>query len=358
MTIYDFLVGAVMFLGSVCTAVVVLPVVLLVLPPLAYCFLRFRSIFVATTRELKRLEGLSRSPIYAMLNETMVGIATIRANCSTEFFVRKFYMAHDMNSRAAWSFMVASRWFAISLDVLSFLLLATTSFVAVLLHQQNWLDVQPATLGLALSLLIQMSNTNFPWMVRQSAEVTNQMVSVERIIEFCNLEPEAPLELESDKELGNSWPSNGAIQVQNLSVRYRPALPLALNDISCTIENGSRVGIVGRMGSGKSTMVQTLFRLLEAEKGTLTIDGVDIAKVGLHRLRKRISVIPQVPTLFSGCTIRENLDLFEIHSDGDIYQAIKDANLQDLVESLPFGIESIVSEGGSNFSVGQRQLLC
>jgi ATP-binding cassette subfamily C (CFTR/MRP) protein 4 len=357
-TVYDFLVGAFMFLGSVVTATAVLPYTLLVLPPLVLCFVRFRSVFVVTTRELKRLEGLARSPMYAMLSETMLGISTIRVNGSGAFFARKFRLAHDKHTRAAWAFMTSSRCFATSLELLSFLLLMTATLVSVLLHYQGWLKVDSATLGLALTLLIQMANTNFPWMVRQSAEVTNQMVSVERILEFGNLEPEAPLYLDSDANLDDDWPSDGNIDVKGLSVRYRPALPLALDDVDFSVEARSRVGVVGRTGSGKSTLVQALFRLLEPESGEITIDGVNIADVGLHRLRKSISVIPQVPTLFSGCTIRENLDLFGNHTERQVLDALGHAYLTDMVDSLPLGIHSMVSEGGSNFSVGQRQLLC
>jgi ABC-type multidrug transport system fused ATPase/permease subunit len=252
--------------------------------------------------------------------------------------------------------MATSRWFAISLDILSFMLLTTATFAAVVFHHQQWLRIDPSTLGLALTLLIQMANTNFPWMIRQSAEVTNQMVSVERILEFCRLEAEPPLQKDSDKMLDEAWPG-GNIDVNNLSVRYRPGLPLALDNISFRLEGGSKVGIVGRTGSGKSSLVQALFRVLEADEGTISIDGVDITTVGLHRLRKRISVIPQAPTLFSGCTIRENLDLFGVHTDAEITRAIEDSHLKELVDALPSGINSLVSEGGSNFSVGQRQLL-
>jgi ATP-binding cassette, subfamily C (CFTR/MRP), member 4 len=357
-TIYDFMVGAFMFLGSVCTAIAVLPVVLVVIPPLVILFTRDRRCFVATTRELKRLEGLARSPIYATLSETMLGIATIRTTGSFGFFAQKFSQAHDKHTRAAWAFMASSRWFAISLDMLSFILLTTATFAAVVFHHQQWLQIDPATLGLALTLLIQMANTNFPWMIRQSAEVTNQMVAVERILEFCRLEGEAPLSRDTDKLLDESWPGSGDIDVRSLSVRYRPGLPLAIDGVTFRLESGSRVGIVGRTGSGKSTLVQSLFRLLEAEDGSIHMDGVDIATVGLHRLRKRISVIPQAPTLFSGCTIRENLDLFGVHTDAEVEKAIEDSHLKDLVSSLPSGMHSLVSEGGSNFSVGQRQLLC
>jgi len=357
-TIYDFMVGAVMFVGSVITAIVILPVILVVLPPLIVVFTRKRRSFVTSTRELKRLEGLARSPIYATISETMLGIATIRCTGNVDFVSKKFSDFHDRHTRAAWAFMSTSRWFATSLDVLSFSLLATATITAALFHQQRWLQIDPTTLGLALTLLIQMSNTNFPWMIRQSAEITNQMVSVERIMEFCGVDREASLEKDTDKSLDDSWPGTGNVDVRGLSVRYREGLPLVLDNVTFTVAGGSKIGVVGRTGSGKSSLVQSLFRVLEADHGTIHVDGVDIAEVGLHRLRKRISVIPQTPTLFSGCTIRENLDLFGAHTDAEIERAIEDSHLKELVDSLPSGMHSLVSEGGSNFSVGQRQLLC
>jgi ATP-binding cassette, subfamily C (CFTR/MRP), member 4 len=206
-------------------------------------------------------------------------------------------------------------------------------------------------------MLLQLAGM-FQWCIRQSAEVVNQMVSVERVLSFGKIEPEASLELDSDKSLNSSWPNFGTVDVKDLSVRYRPSLPRALDGATFSVPSGSRIGIVGRTGSGKSTIVQTLFRLLEADHGSIEIDNVDISKVGLHRLRTSISVIPQVPTLFSGCTVRENLDLFNIHPDEAIQKALEDAHMSDVIAELPKGIHALVSEGGSNFSVGQRQLLC
>ena len=184
------------------------------------------------------------------------------------------------------------------------------------------------------------------------------MVCVERVLGYGRIESEAPLKMESDNDLSQSWPHEGAINVKDVAVRYRPSLPLALNGASFSVPSGSRVGVVGRTGSGKSTIVQTLFRLLETERGQINIDDVDISKIGLHRLRTSISVIPQHPTLFSGCTVRENLDVFGLHSDEAIHEALKSAHLTEVISELPKGLNSIVSEGGSNFSVGQRQLLC
>ncbi|KAL3941127.1 MAG: hypothetical protein SGBAC_004466 [Bacillariaceae sp.] len=358
LTIYDFLVGLFMVIGGVVTASVVLPFVLVAIPPLLFYFIKLRSTFVKTTRELKRLEGIARSPIFAMNGESLQGMSTIRPNGCSEYFKSNFEAAHDAHTRAFFSFVAASRWFATRMDILSFTLMATASIFAVLFHEQGWFVVNPTVLGLALTILLQIAGTNFPWIVRQSAEIVNQMISVERVLEFGSLPPEAPLNQDGDKKLGKEWPNGGSIQAQDLSVRYRSSLPLALNQVSFSIPCGTRVGVVGRTGSGKSTLVQTLFRLLEAENGSMTIDGVDISKVGLHRLRKSISVIPQMPTLFGGCTVRDNLDLFEVHSDEAIAKALERARMTEAIAKLPDGLSSVVSEGGSNFSVGQRQLLC
>jgi ATP-binding cassette, subfamily C (CFTR/MRP), member 4 len=357
-TLFDFSVISFIVIGAVATTIAVLPFTLIAFPPLMWYFLSVRNIFVTSTRELKRLEGLARSPIFAMLGESLGGIATIRSNQSRDYFRRKFEEAHDGHTRAFYAFIAASRWVGFRMDALMFLFLTLVVYLAVLFQQQGWFNIDPAILGLSLSMLLQLAGL-FQWCIRQSAEVVNQMVSVERVLEFGDLESEAPLKLDTDASLaGPDWPSSGAVQCDGLSVRYRATLPLALNHISFHIPGGSRVGIVGRTGSGKSTIVQTLFRLLEAEEGTLSIDGVDVSKLGLHALREKISVIPQMPTLFSGCSVRENLDLFGTHSDEDIQKALDDAHLGDVIASLPRGWDSVVSEGGSNFSVGQRQLLC
>lgn len=202
--------------------------------------------------------------------------------------------------------------------------------------------------------LLQLSGL-FQWAIRQSAEVVNLMVSVERVSEYGALVPEAALTSKADEE---TWPKEGTIEVKALSVRYRANLPLSLQKVSFSIKSGQRIGVVGRTGSGKSTLIQALFRLLEAEEGQIFIDGVDISTLGLLKLRTSMSVIPQVPVLFSGSTIRENLDPFQSFSEKQIYNALNDVHMSDRINELPDGLSSIVAEGGSNFSVGQRQLLC
>lgn len=184
------------------------------------------------------------------------------------------------------------------------------------------------------------------------------MVSVERMSEFSNSEMEAELQRPKDSELETTWPAQGNIMVESVSTRYRSSLPLAIQNVSFQIQGGARVGVVGRTGSGKSTLTQLFFRLLEAEKGRICIDGMDIAEIGLHRLRTSISIIPQSPTLFAGCTIRENLDWFGKHSEDSILDALREAHLESWLDSLPEGMNTVVSDGGANFSVGERQLLC
>ena len=175
LTIYDFAVGVFLVIGSVCTSIITLPFILTVLPPLLYCFIHLRRVFVNTTRELKRLEGMARSPIFAMMSEALKGIATIRSNNKLTYFSDIFQDVQNTHTRAFFSFTASSRWFAFNLDFLSFILTAVASIFAVLFQDQGWFQVDPAILGLSLTLLIQISTSNFPWVIRQSAEVTNQV---------------------------------------------------------------------------------------------------------------------------------------------------------------------------------------
>ena len=355
-TSFDFLVIGFLVLGALISAVSVLPVTLCFVPPLIWYFLRVRRIFVTTSRELKRLEGLARSPIFAMLSESLGGIATIRSNGASEFFKGKFRSVHDGHSRAFFAFIACSRWLGFRMDALMFIFLTIASFAAVVVHQANWFRIDPGILGLAVSLLIQLSGL-FQWCIRQSAEVVNQMVAVERVIGFRDLPSEAALITDNDEKIEN-WPSKGEIIVNDLCVRYRKGLPLSLRGITFKIDGGSRIGVCGRTGGGKSTLVQSLLRLLEAESGNIMIDSVDISSIGLHKLRSKVSVIPQSPILYGGCSLRDNLDPFQSHNDDEINSALLDSHMLHAVTSLSHGLQTIVAEGGLNFSVGQRQLLC
>ena len=182
------------------------------------------------------------------------------------------------------------------------------------------------------------------------------MVAVERIHEYAELPSEAPFTLDDD--IDENWPANASIKAKDLTVRYRLDLPVCLDGLSFTIEAAERVGVVGRTGSGKSSLVQAMLRLLEAETGCIEVDGVDISSIGLRRLRESIAVIPQSPVLFGRCTIRDNLDPFQRYGDDAIWDALKSVQIDKVVGSLPLKLNTAVAEGGQNFSVGQRQLLC
>eukprot|EP00550_Attheya_septentrionalis_P002538 CAMPEP_0198285332 /NCGR_PEP_ID=MMETSP1449-20131203/4662_1 /TAXON_ID=420275 /ORGANISM="Attheya septentrionalis, Strain CCMP2084" /LENGTH=1282 /DNA_ID=CAMNT_0043982737 /DNA_START=271 /DNA_END=4119 /DNA_ORIENTATION=+ len=357
-TLFDFLMTAFLVVGAIITAVTVLPFILLVIPVLLWYFLRVRSTFVATSREVKRLEAVARSPMFAMLSEALSGVAIIRSNDATDYCKKKFEAANDAHSRAFFAFIGASRWFGFRLDFLMFIFLSIATFLAVTVNDQDLFEIDSAIFGLALTMMLQLGAL-FQWCIRQSAEVVNQMVSVERVKEFGELPSEAPLVVKGIDDDLVDWPRDGSIDVKDLTVRYRSSLPPSLKGASFRVESGQRVGVCGRTGSGKSTLVQALFRILEAEEGTIEIGGANVATMGLHKLRTGMSVIPQVPVLFSGSTVRENLDPFHAFSIEELHAALEDVQMKEaILVDLPDGLDSVVAEGGSNFSVGQRQLLC
>ena len=259
-TCFDFAMCFFLCLGALITTLITLPYTLVAIPPLMWYFLWVRKIYVTTTRELKRLEGLARSPIYAMLGEALGGVATIRANNAVDYFRQKFEDAHNRHTRAFFSFIASSRWVGFRMDGLMFLFISCAAFLAVIFNTQNLLPVDPAILGLALTMLLQLSGL-FQWAVRQSAEVVNLMVSVERVSEYGDLPPEAALTGPTDD---SSWPKQGSIEVKDLSVRYRSTLPLSLKNLSFEIEAGQRIGIVGRTGSGESSLIKCNFTSLSA----------------------------------------------------------------------------------------------
>eukprot|EP00985_Skeletonema_marinoi_P017655 scaffold9736_cov144-Skeletonema_marinoi.AAC.24 len=320
--LFDFSVILFMTIGALVSALFILPLTAIFLPPLVWYFLRVRGIFLKTSRELKRIEGMARSPIFNCLSESLSGIATIRSNGAIEYFQKKFSKLHDAHSRSFFAFIACERWLGFRMDTIMAVFTAIVSFAAVIMNDKELIRIDPGVLGLTLSLLLQLSML-FQYMIRQSAQVINNMISVERIQNFCDLPSEAAFTNEYDNQVSPNWPQSGSIEIQDLSVRYRDGLPLSLRNLSFKIDGGSRVGIVGRTGCGKSTLLQSLLRLLEAESGQIVVDGIDISKIGLRKLRSSISVIPQTPVLFGGgCTLRENLDPFQTVPDEFIYEAL------------------------------------
>ncbi|GJQ88500.1 hypothetical protein Trydic_g10000, partial [Trypoxylus dichotomus] len=189
-----------------------------------------------------------------------------------------------------------------------------------------------------------------------TSDVETNIVAVERIKEYGEVEQEAPWEI-PNKQPRESWPDNGMVEFKNYAVRYRKGLDLVLKNVNFTVRGGEKVGIVGRTGAGKSSLTLALFRIIEASEGKIFIDGIDISEMGLHALRSKLTIIPQDAVLFSG-TLRMNLDPFDTHNDSEVWAALDHAHLKSFVEGLPSGLNHEVAEGGENLSVGQRQLIC
>jgi len=283
-----------MCVGAVITAAYVLPALLFALPPLLWYFLRLRRTYLQSSREIKRIDGVTRSPVFSMIAESLSGLVTIRSMEGAEkHFGDLFEERHDSNLRSFFAFLACSRWIGFRLDLICVVLLAAACFIAVLFFHYTTFNLDPTVLGLALMLLIQLSGL-FQWSVRQSAESENLMISVERILEFCDLPVERKLEMEGDKKLPEKWPEEGKVEFRDVTARYRPTLDPSLQNFSVVVKGGETVGVVGRTGSGKSTMLQVLFDLLDETSGEVLIDGVNVKEVGLHRFRQKIAVIPQV----------------------------------------------------------------
>ncbi|XP_047424944.1 multidrug resistance-associated protein 1-like isoform X2 [Mugil cephalus] len=301
--------------------------------------------------ELRRLEAVSRSPIYSHFSETVQGAAVIRAFGEQRRFVLLADCRIDTNQEAYFPRFVATRWLAVNLEFLGNLLVLAAAILSVLGRD----ELSPGIVGLAVSHSLQMTGI-LSWIVRSWTDVENNIVSVERVKEYDDTPKEAAWTLE-DCPPPADWPTTGSIQLEEYRLQYRKGLDWALKDISININDREKVGIVGRTGAGKSSLALGLFRILEAGKGRILIDGINIAHIGLRDLRSQITIIPQDPVVFSG-SLRMNLDPFETCSDDDLWKALELAHLSDFVSTLPQKLNYPCCEGGENLSLGQRQLLC
>ncbi|XP_033248603.1 multidrug resistance-associated protein 1 isoform X8 [Drosophila miranda] len=327
------------------------PIFLAVIVPIALLYYFAQRFYVATSRQLMRLESVSRSPIYSHFGETVTGAPTIRAYNVGDRFIEESDAKVDKNQVCKYPSVIANRWLAIRLEMVGNLIILFASLFAVLGGQTD-----PGLVGLSVSYALQVTQT-LNWLVRMSSDIETNIVSVERIKEYGETKQEAAWELEQDKDKPKHWPEEGRVEFQNFQVRYREGLDLVLRGVSFNITGGEKVGIVGRTGAGKSSLTLALFRIIESAGGRIMIDGVDIAGMGLHMLRSRLTIIPQDPVLFSG-SLRINLDPFEIKTDDEIWKALELSHLKSFVKSLTAGLNHEIAEGGENLSVGQRQLVC
>ncbi|TYG88790.1 hypothetical protein ES288_A12G049000v1 [Gossypium darwinii] len=323
---------------------------LLILSYAAYVY------YQSTSREVKRLDSITRSPIYEQFGEALNGLTSIRAYKAYERVANVNGKSMDNNIRFTLANTSSNRWRTIRLETLGGLMIWLTATFAVL--QNGRAENQAAfasTMGLLLSYSLNITSL-LSGVLRQASRAENSLNAVERVGSYINLPSEAPDVTESHRP-PPGWPSSGSIQFEDVVLRYRPELPPVLCGLSFTTSPSEKIGIVGRTGAGKSSMLNALFRIVELEKGRILIDGCDISRFGLSALRKALSIIPQSPVLFSG-TVRLNLDPFNEHNDADLWEALERAHLKDVIRRNSFGLDAEVLESGENFSVGQRQLLC
>ncbi|KFM06516.1 Canalicular multispecific organic anion transporter 1, partial [Aptenodytes forsteri] len=326
------------------------PFFALVIIPLSIFYYFVLRFYVSTSRQLRRLDSVTRSPIYSHFGETVSGLSVIRAYGHQERFVQQNESTMDINQKSVYSWIVSNRWLAIRLEFVGSLVVFFSALLAVISKS----TLQGGIVGLSVSSALNVTQT-LNWLVRTSSELETNIVAVERVHEYTKVKNEAPWVTEKRPPRG--WPSKGEIQFIDYKVRYRPELELVLQGITCNIGSTEKVGVVGRTGAGKSSLTNCLFRVLEAAGGTIIIDEVDIATIGLHDLRQNLTIIPQDPVLFTG-TLRMNLDPFDQYTDKEVWKALELAHLKTYVQDLPKGLLHLVSEGGENLSVGQRQLLC
>ncbi|KAM9010884.1 ATP-binding cassette sub-family C member 2 [Ara ararauna] len=326
------------------------PFFALIIIPLSIFYYFVLRFYVSTSRQLRRLDSVTRSPIYSHFGETVSGLSVIRAYGHQARFLQQNEITMDINQKTVYSWIISNRWLAIRLEFVGSLVVFFSALLAVISKG----TLEGGIVGLSVSSALNVTQT-LNWLVRTSSELETNIVAVERVHEYTKVKNEAPWVTEKRPPRG--WPSKGEIRFVDYKVRYRPELELVLQGITCNIGSTEKVGVVGRTGAGKSSLTNCLFRVLEAAGGMILIDEVDIATIGLHDLRKNLTIIPQDPVLFTG-TLRMNLDPFDQYTDEEVWKALELAHLKTYVQDLPGRLLYVVTEGGENLSVGQRQLVC
>ncbi|KAM9035583.1 ATP-binding cassette sub-family C member 2-like isoform 2-T2 [Sarcophilus harrisii] len=327
-------------LGTILVIVGALPLFIIVMIPLVFIYFTIQRYYIASSRQIRRLAGASRSPIISHFSETLSGASTIRAFGHQQRFISQNRDVVNENLVCFYNNIISNRWLSVRLEFLGNLLVFFAALLAVLA-------------GDAMDSATITQSLNF-W-VRKSCEIETNAISIERVFEYTNIKKEAPWV--KTKRPPSQWPDKGIVEFINYEARYRPDLGLALQDVTFQTRSEEKIGIVGRTGAGKSTLTNCLFRILEKSNGKIIIDGIDISTIGLHDLRGKLNIIPQDPVLFSG-TLQMNLDPLEKYSDNELWEALELCHLKDFVQSLPKRLLHEISEGGENLSVGQRQLIC
>jgi ABC-type multidrug transport system fused ATPase/permease subunit len=349
--------------GTFVLSIIYLPWFALALAGLSVVFLATAKFYRASARDIKRYESIGRSVVFAHFSESLSGLTTIKSYGDEDRFIKKSESAIDKMNAAYYLTVANQRWLALRLDMVAIALSLVCNFLCV----TGQFHISASSVGLVVSSLIQVTGM-LSMCIRQLASVENNMNSVERIIYYAEeLPQEAPYRIEATKPK-EDWPQQAEIEFKNATLRYQPHLPPVLKNLTLSINGSEKIGICGRTGAGKSTIMIALYRLSELSEGAIEVDGVDISTIGLQDLRKRLSIIPQDPVLFKG-TVRSNIDPFGTATDVELWDALRRAWLiesQDVervhngqlsTEQVKFHLDQNVDDDGTNFSLGERQLL-
>nr|XP_019044875.1 ATP-binding cassette transporter YOR1 [Kwoniella bestiolae CBS 10118]OCF23805.1 ATP-binding cassette transporter YOR1 [Kwoniella bestiolae CBS 10118] len=357
--------------GATILLAIVEPYFLIAMGVVSLLYVHNAAFYRRSSREFKRIDSILRSSLYSHFSESLSGVATIRSYGESDRFFKDNVYRMDVENRAYYLTIINQRWLGLRLDFLGSLLSFSVAIIVVCSHK-----VSAASGGLGLSTIISVQQS-FSWLVRQIAEVENDMVGAERIMHYANeLDQEAPHQINEVKPK-SSWPEEGRIEFNNVKMRYREELPDVLKGLTMNVGASEKIGVVGRTGAGKSSIMVALFRMSELSGGSIKIDGVDVSKIGLNDLRSGISIIPQDPLLFSG-TLRSNIDPFNTKTDAELYDTLRRAHL---ISNSPrqstsldgetekqaqnvnspsnkrFTLDTVIEEEGGNLSVGERSLV-
>ncbi|PON43846.1 ATP-binding cassette containing protein [Parasponia andersonii] len=326
--------------------------VLFVIVPMIYITILLQKYYLASAKELMRINGTTKSALASNLSESIAGAMTIRAFEEEDRFFSKYLELIDANASPYFNNFSANEWLIQRLETICAIVLSSSALAITLLPfkaSDSGFIGMALSYGLSLNLFLVIS-------VQYQCMLANTIISVERVEQYMHIPSEASEVVEGNRPAQN-WPTLGKVEICNLKVRYRRNAPFVLHGISCIIEGGQKIGIVGRTGSGKTTLISVLFRLVEPTEGKILIDDLDICTIGLHDLRSRLGIIPQDATLFNG-SVRFNLDPLSQHNDQEIWEVLEKCQLREAIQEKKEGLESLVLEEGTNWSMGQRQLFC
>ncbi|KAK2420557.1 ABC transporter C family member [Trifolium repens] len=344
--------GTIVFYSSLTVLAVVTWQVLIVAIPMVYVAIRMQRYYFTLAKEVMRINGTTKSSLANHVAETVAGAATIRAFEEEDRSFEKNLDLIDINASAFFHSFASNEWLIQRLETISAVVLTAAALCMVMLPPGT---LTSGIIGMALSYGLSLNNS-LVFSIQNQCTLANYIISVERLNQYMHIESEAEEIVEENRPPTN-WPDAGKVEINDLKIRYRSDGPLVLHGITCTFKAGHKIGIVGRTGSGKSTLISALFRLVEPAGGKIVVDGIDISSIGLHDLRSRFGVIPQDPTLFDG-TVRYNLDPLSQHTDQEIWEVLGKCQLREVVQGKEEGLNSSVVEDGSNWSMGQRQLFC